>query len=150
MNRHTAAAAVLGCTFAATLAVAGNAVVQASPSTTHVHAHTLRFTTRELHTTALGKTEMAEADRLLAGGRTIGFGMTLCRFDFTTGVAHCNVTAAVKGGMLYGKIAVNGQQNTGTGSVTGGTGAYKDARGSIATHPARRKNETKVTITYHR
>lgn len=145
MNRP-AATAVIGASLTAALAVTGAGIVQASPATA---SHTLHFTSRELRTTPLGKTEMAEVDRDFAASKTLGFNATHCTFDFTTGVAHCNLAAAFKGGMLYGKIAVNGMQGTGKGTVTGGTGAYKGARGTVTSQPTSRKSDTKVTIVYH-
>lgn len=140
-------AAILGVAVMTTAAVGGATMVHAAPSTTH---HTLHFTSRSLHSTLLGKTKQVGTDRVLASGKTVGYDVTDCSFNFTTNIANCAVSAALQRGVLYARIAINGPNGSGHGKVVGGTGAFKGARGTVTSTPGSRKSDTSVTIVYHR
>jgi len=62
-----------------------------------------------------------------------------------------NVTVDTKGGFLYGTFNVNFSTSTITnGKVTGGTGAFKGASGTIKAKELNSAgSRTRVTITYH-
>jgi hypothetical protein len=67
-------------------------------------------------------------------------------FDRQTQTVHLYVAAALRGGMLH----IRGRQNAHgdfTGTVTGGTGRFKGAKGTVSgTHVSR--DTTKVVVKY--
>jgi hypothetical protein len=67
---------------------------------------------------------------LTKSGKVIGFDELYIDFnpDFTLGKG--NVTVVTNGGMLYGTLRLT--QTSMTGKVTGGTGKFKGARGTIS------------------
>ncbi len=58
-----------------------------------------------------------------------------------------DVALDIEGGFLYGTIATTNAGKTFSGKVTGGTGPYKEATGTI-TATAISSTKTAVTITY--
>ncbi len=133
------AAAVLGTTGALALP----AVASAHSSTT-----TLKFTSVQKATVSLGKTAEGIQDTdVNATGKVVGFDELYLAFTSSTAAA-VNVTVDTKGGFLYGtgKESSSGFSN---GKVTGGTGAFKGATGTIK---VKNISNTKhaVTITYSR
>jgi len=83
-------------------------------------------------------------------GKIIGFDELYFKVTSKT-KSTVNVTLDTTGGMLYGTLAVNFTSPVIKGKVTGGTGAFKGAVGTIT---ARELNSagsrTAVTIKYHR
>jgi hypothetical protein len=135
----TGAAVVLGTAGALVPALAS-----ASSAT-----HTLKFTAVQVKSVAFTKTTGANQETdLNAAGKTIGFDMIYFKFA-SAGTAAVNITVDTKGGFLYGTAAVGKTGAVTNGKVTGGTGAFKGATGTLKAK-ALNKAGTRhaVTITY--
>ena len=134
-----AAAVVLGTTGALVLP----AVASASSAT-----HTLKFISVTKNSVGFTKTTGASQDTdVNAAGKTVGFDMIYSSATSAT-TAAVNVTGDFSGGFLYGTGTIN--MKTGAfsnGKVTGGTGTFKGATGTI-TAKTISKTKTAVTITY--
>jgi hypothetical protein len=132
------AAAVLGGTGALVLP----AVASAHNATT-----TLKFTAVTVKRVTFTSTNLGLQETDVNGiGKTIGFdnvNITITgKNALTAGVA-----VDVKGGFLYGTVASTNGGMTFTGKVTGGTGPYKGATGTI-TGKSTASNKTAITIIY--
>jgi hypothetical protein len=132
------AAVVLGTT---------GALVLPAVATAHNPSHTLKFTAVTKSRVTFTKTTfgMQETD-VNSTGKTIGFDDV---YITTTGrnTATANVALDVKGGFLYGVVTTTNGGKTFAGKVTGGTGAFKGATGTIA-GKAITSTKTAVTIIY--
>ncbi len=131
------AAAVLGTTGALALP----AVASANSAT-----HTLKFISVQKKSVQFTKTAIGQQDTdVNAAGKTVGFDMLYIRFTSATS-ATVNITGDLSGGFLYGtgRESSSGFSN---GKVTGGTGAFKGATGTIKTKQIS-STKTAVTITY--
>ena len=134
------AAVVLGGTGAALLP----AVASASSAT-----HTLAFTAVQVKSVSFTRTTGANQETDVKAGKTVGFDMIYFAATSATSGA-VNITVDVSGGFLYGTATVSNKTGAVTnGKVTGGTGAFKGATGTIKAK-ALNKTGTKhaVTITY--
>jgi hypothetical protein len=145
--RFRAPIAVVG-TAAAALGLTAAIVVPAAAGARAV-THTLRFTAVQQSRVNYSKTDNATADKdVNQAGKTVGFDM----LHFTLGpggAARLSVVVNTAGGFLYGKLAAtSGRVEHGT--VTGGTGKFSGAKGTITATPANSAGtRTNVVITYH-
>ena len=130
------AAAVLGTTGALLPAVAS-----ASSAT-----HTLKFTAVQVKSIRFTNTTGANQETDVNAGKTVGFDMIYFKATSATS-GTVNITVDVSGGFLYGTATVTKSGAITNGKVTGGTGAFAGATGTIA---AKTISSTKhaVTITY--
>lgn len=140
--------------FAAAGAVAlfgAGALVIPAAASAHTTSHTLKFISVTKKSVMFTKTTGAQQDTdVNAKGKTVGFDMLY--FKLTTAHSSAvNVTVDTNGGFLYGTLTVN--FNTGkitNGKVTGGTGKFKGASGTIkAKNLNTAGTRTAVTVTYH-
>jgi hypothetical protein len=134
---------------AAALLGGGGAMVVPAIASATAASHTLKFTSVTERSVNFSKTTAAQQDRdLNSKGKIIGFDELYFAFNLKTGVAKSKVTVVTKGGMLYGSLTLT--QTSISGKVTGGTGKFKGAAGTIT---ARNLNSagtrTAVTIRYH-
>jgi hypothetical protein len=130
------AAVVLGITGALVLP----AVASADNAT-----HTLKFIAVQKATVSFTKTAGANQETdVSAAGKTVGFDMIY----FAATSAAVNATFDVSGGFLYGTATVSIKTGAITnGKVTGGTGAFTGAKGTIKVKAISSKKHA-VTITY--
>ncbi len=132
-------------------AVLGGAGAMVVPSIASAHSvtHTLKFTSVTERSVNFSKTTSAQQDRDLNNkGKVIGFDELYFAFDMKAGVAKGNVTVVTNGGMLYGTLRAT--QTSISGKVTGGTGKFKGARGTISAKNLNTAGtRTAVTIKYH-
>lgn len=135
------AAAILGGT--CTLAVP--TLASARPVT-----HTLRFTSVTERSINFSQSTGGQQDRDVNGkGKVIGFDELYIAFNLKTGVGKGNVIIVTKGGTVSGTLTLT--QSSISGKVTGGTGAFAGARGTISARNLNAKGtRTAVTIRYHR
>ena len=63
-----------------------------------------------------------------------------------TGTSNCHVAFAQKGGLLYAKFALADKTGVLKGAVTGGTGSFTHANGTLSGQAA---SQTDVKITLH-
>jgi hypothetical protein len=133
-----AAAVVLGGT---------GALVLPAVASAHNASHTLKFTAVTVKRVAFTKTNFGgqETD-VNSTGKTIGFDDVNITFTGAS-TAKGNVAVDLKGGFLYGAIATTNGGKTFRGKVTGGTGPYKGATGTITAKEIS-TTKTAVTIVY--
>jgi hypothetical protein len=135
------AAVVLGAT---------GALVLPAVASAHSSTHTLKFTAVQKATHMFSATAQGIQDTdVNATNHTVGFDeLYVAATSPTSGAA--NVTVDTNGGFLYGTFNINFKTGAVTnGKVTGGTGAFKGATGTItvkALNTAGTKHA--VTITY--
>ena len=53
-------------------------------------------------------------------------------------------------GVIYARVTIDGEQGNPHGRITGGTGAYHGARGTVTGKPGKRPSDTKLTIVYQK
>ena len=115
----------------------------------HATTHTLKFIAVQKATHSFTKTSFgAQETDLNSKGKTIGFDEVYFKLTSATAAA-ANVTLDTTGGMMYGTFHLS--LSTGkitNGKVTGGTGAFKGATGTITAKPIS-STKTAVTVTYH-
>jgi hypothetical protein len=133
------AAVVLGTTGALVLP----AVASAHSATT-----TLKFTAVQKATVMFSTAAQGIQDTdVNATGKTIGFDMLYVTATSPSSGA-ANVTVDTKGGFLYGTFTINFKTGVVTnGKVTGGTGAFAGATGTIMVKTVSSTKHA-VTITY--
>jgi hypothetical protein len=133
------AAVVLGTT---------GALVLPAVASAHSSTHTLKFVSVEKATVFFSKTTFGQQDTdVNAKGKTIGFDMIYGTATSATS-ATLNITGDISGGFLYGTGTTNLKTGAfSNGKVTGGTGAFAKATGTIKAK-AISKTKTAVTITY--
>jgi hypothetical protein len=135
------AAAVLGGTAALLVPAAASA---------HDGTHALRFIAKAVNSVAFSTTTegVQDTDFDISTGTTIGFDNLYLTFTSTTS-ASGNATLDIKGGFLYARIATTNGGQTFSGKVTGGTGAFTGATGTVAAKALDPTgSEAVVTITY--
>jgi hypothetical protein len=143
MKIRTIAAAVS----TAALGITGAIVLPAAASA-HAATHTLTFTAVQQAQAKLSAATTGGDDKDISkAGKTIGYDVVNFTADPTTGKISAWVTLTTAGGLLYGTLKVSSNPVT-HGMVTGGTGAFAGATGTI-TGKTISATKTAVTITYH-
>ena len=115
----------------------------------HSDSHTLTFISKMVRAVGFAMPYSGNQDTdFNSRGKVIGFDeVHFKEFGVYSGVG--DVTFDVNGGFLYGKIATSNARRGYTGKVTGGTGAFKGATGTIKTKTLNKKGTKEaVTITY--
>lgn len=111
--------------------------------------HTLTFTSVQQATAKLSPTIQIAEDKDVTAGKVIGYDVLRFSFNPKTNTTSIGVAVDLSGGFLYGVMTESSGPVT-HGTVTGGTGAFKGATGTIA---AKALDQTgtriAVTITYH-
>jgi hypothetical protein len=135
------AAAILG---------AGAFVLPAVASSTAT-SHTLKFISVSKKSIMLTKASGAQQNTDVSkAGKTVGFDMLYFKATSASSAA-LNITVDTTGGFLYGTAKISFKTGAVTdGKVTGGTGSFKGATGTIkAKNLNQAGTRTAVTITYH-
>jgi hypothetical protein len=133
---------------AATLGITGAILLPAAASA-HAVTHTLTFTAVQQATASFSKTTGGSADKdVNKAGKVIGFDVLRFTVNPQTGTASVGVALDTAGGFLYGVLQESGGPLA-HGTVTGGTGAYAGAAGTITAKTDKAGTRTAVTITYH-
>jgi hypothetical protein len=124
-------------------------VPAASASPSAAKAHTLTVTSVQVSAVNYSQTVINVEDKdLNKAGRVVGYDLLHVVINPKKGTAAVNVVFEASGGFVYGLVAGS---NSGVmhGTVTGGTGAFKGATGTIlAKNLNRAGTRTAVTITY--
>lgn len=124
------------------------ATVAATAAPSAARTHTLSFATHTIASKTSGS-RLIEADRLVRSGSTIGYSANTCLFDFAAHTAHCTVTLARPQGQLRAKATINADTGTVSGRVTGGTGMYQGATGTVTGGPGAKPDVTTITVRWH-
>jgi hypothetical protein len=133
-----AAAIVLGTT---------GALVLPAVASAHNASTTLKLTAVKVNSHPFTKTTSARQETdVNSAGKTIGFDDT---YFTSTGKnsGTVNVAFDIKGGFLYGTVTTTNGGKTFSGKVTGGTGAFAGATGTITAKPIS-STKTPITIIY--
>ena len=140
--RRSIAAAGAAVVLGTTGALALPAMASANSAT-----HTLKLTAVTKNSVGFTSTTngLQETD-VSSTGKTIGFDDVYVTFTGNNS-ATANVAFDIKGGFLYGTVITTNGGKTFSGKVTGGTGAFKGAAGTI-TAKAITGMKTAVTIVY--
>jgi hypothetical protein len=135
------------------LAVAGAAgllglgafVVPATAGTAWM-THTLKFTSVTKDTLIISKTTVAEQDTdVNKSGKVIGFDMVYLTVNPKTGKGKGTFSFVTRGGFIYGAFRLT--KTGAAGTITGGTGRYAGAMGTIVAKTLT-KTRTAVTLKY--
>jgi hypothetical protein len=119
----------------------------ASPSA--VKSHTITFTSVQEASHNYSHSGAQQDRDVNKAGKVIGYDLLYSVFNPKTMSAKINITVDTNGGFLYG-VASAGASPVIHGTVTGGTGVFKGAAGTIlAKNLNQAGTRTAVTITYH-
>ena len=84
------------------------------------------------------KTAYALTDNDVRNGKTIGRDVLICTHT-GTGASHCHVAFAQNGGLLYARFSLADKTGALKGVVTGGTGSFANANGTLTGQAVSRK-----------
>jgi hypothetical protein len=133
------AAVVLGTT---------GALLVPAVASAHNASTTLKFISVQKNSITFSKTSFGQQDTdVNSTGKTVGFDMLhITATSATSGAV--NITGDLSGGFLYGTGTINFKTGAfSNGKVTGGTGSFKGATGTI-TAKTISSTKTAVTIVY--
>ena len=143
MKARTCLAAIGVTALAGTGALVLPALASASASSP---THTLKFISLEKKSVNFTKTTGGQQDTdVNTKGKIIGFDELYFKLTSKT-TSTANVTLDTTGGMLYGTLKISFTSPLITGKVTGGTGAFKGATGTIR---AKELNSAGVSDSRH-
>lgn len=130
------------------VATAGAATTVAAVAASSSSTHTLKFTAITKSHHGLSRSTQIEADTDKSGGKTVGYNVLYEKFTRSSG--SVSGAYATKGGLIFFEIKSSGPSAGATldGTLTGGTGKYKNVHGTITANTVS-KAKTIVTITYH-
>lgn len=137
----------LAAGMAATVVAAGIGVATAATGSAATTSHTMRFVGSQLKDVQSGYTDVA-TDKNTWKGKTTGYDVTSCVIDIHTHVATCKVAIARAQGILFGRAHVNVDTGKGSGTVTGGSGGFHGATGTMTIEPGPNQDSNKITINY--
>ena len=121
---------IIAATAATAIAGAGAFLLPAAASASTT-THTLNVTAETNSSAAFSNSTEAEQDTdVNSAGKIVGYDMLYLTVISSTSVA-INITVDVSGGMLYGTATLNGAGVVSNGKVTGGTGSFNGATGTL-------------------
>jgi hypothetical protein len=133
---------------AAALGTTGAILLPAASA--HPLPHTVKFTSVQESATQFSPTTGVAQDKdVNPAGKVIGYDVIRFVLDPKARVATLVVAVDLQGGFLYGQLRETSSPVL-HGTVTGGTGAYRGATGTITARTLDQDGDrTAVTITYH-
>jgi hypothetical protein len=133
---------------AAALGLTGTILLPAAAAGAGTVTHTLTFTSVQKSQVKFSSSSSGSADLdVNKAGKVIGFDMLNFTVNPATGKVAAGVTVDTAGGFLYGTLKLSSGPVI-HGTVTGGTGAFAGATGTI-TATQKTATRTAVTITYN-
>ena len=134
---------------AAALGITGAIVLPAAASA-HATTHTLKFTSVQQASVHYSSTVGGSEDKdVNKAGKVIGFDEARFAFNPQTNTISIGVAITNSGGFLYAALHQSASSRVSHGKVTGGTGIYAGATGTITATSNKAGNKLAVTITYH-
>ena len=135
----------LAASSAAGLVGLGAFVVPAMAGTSWT-THTLSFVSVTKDTLAISKTTVAQQDTdVIKSGKVIGFDLVYLTGNPKTGKGTGNFSFVTRGGFIDGSFRFT--KTGATGAITGGTGSYAGAMGTIVAKTLT-TTTTAVTLKY--
>ena len=134
-----------------TVAAVGLTGAMLLPTTASAHAttHTLTFTSVQQASVQYSSTTGGSADKdVNKAGKVIGFDVARFVFNPQTNTISIGVAITNSGGFLYGALHQSASSPVSHGTVTGGTGIYAGATGTITATSNQAGNKIAVTIKY--
>ena len=107
--------------------------------------HTQTFEARATAHLQTGAQSFVQAEDDVAGSTVIGHDVIACTSTRTQ--STCDLSLAQSGGLLYAHFVLQDATHTAQGRVTGGTGRYRAASGTI-TARALSQSVVRVTLRY--
>jgi hypothetical protein len=140
----------IGAVGAAALIAGGGAFLVPAAASAHSVTHTLKFTAVTQKSASFSRSSAGQAENdINKAGKIIGFDVIYITFNPKTHRPSGGVTLDSSGGFLYGTLEFTNGPVT-RGRVTGGTGQFKGATGTITGKSLNKSGtRTAVTITYH-
>ena len=134
---------------AAVVLAGAGAVLLPAVASAHSTTHTLKFTAVSLNSAKFSKTAAGEIHKdVNSAGKIIGFDEIYFQVDPATHKPSGGVTLDTNGGFLYGTLKFSNNPVQ-TGTVTGGTGSFKGATGTITAKDLNKSGtRAAITITY--
>jgi hypothetical protein len=136
-----------------TLAVLGIAASSVSlavtPAFSEPATHTITITDHNLASLQPGGNHLLQDSELEQHGHTIGYSTSTCALDVSTRVITCDVAASFLPGILDVHAHINTTNGAVHGTVTGGTGTYRHATGTVTGQPSTSQpGDIDLTIVY--
>jgi hypothetical protein len=103
--------------------------VAAGASTAAATTHTVHLTAVRLQLHPSGHT-FVFAEKDLIDGNVVGYDSATCHYVPARNTTHCDAAFARVRGITYVHLTVDGSGH-GAGRITGGTGAYRNATGTV-------------------
>ena len=133
---------------AAALGVTG-AIVLPTAASAHATTHTLTFTSVQQAAVQYSSTVGGSEDKdVNKAGKVIGFDVARVVFNPHANSLSIGVAITNAGGFLYGTLRQSASSPVSHGTVTGGTGIYAGATGTITATSNKAGDKLAVTITY--
>ncbi|MBO1754391.1 hypothetical protein [Allobranchiibius sp. CTAmp26] len=126
---------------AALVAAGAAAALSTADASAAPRIHTQHFHARATAQLATGKTSFVLAEQDVIGARVIGHDVLFCSATRTH--STCHIAFAQGGGLIYARFLLRDSDHTARGRVTGGTGQYSHAHGTIT---ARLLSPTDVVV----
>ena len=127
-------------------AVSGAALVNSADASSVTH--TMKFVAVSDRSHQAGRNGFMQTEIDRSHGHFVGYDVVSGMFDRQTQSAKIYVAVARKGGLLFLRVRTT-SQTTYVGRVTGGSGKFHGATGSLTAHNApHNDNKTYVTIHY--
>ncbi|HXP19732.1 MAG TPA: hypothetical protein VN840_08815 [Streptosporangiaceae bacterium] len=134
---------------AAAVVVSGGLLLTTTTASAHSAPQTLEFVTVEQNAVGYSTTALAATDEdFSTSGKLIGFAVLYFTTNPVSGEVRIHAAVAVDGGIIYGRLtSASSTSPIFTGKVTGGTGAFRDAAGTI-TATAQSATASLVTVVF--
>jgi hypothetical protein len=113
---------------------------QAAPASLHLTAY--------VYDTHTGKGVFSSHEKVYEGSRKLGEDYSRCTEASNHRSTHCVGSYSLSGGMIDFSGTISTTSDTNRLSVTGGTGSYKNARGTVLTEYNRAGTKARETLTF--
>ena len=135
---------------AAAAAVAGTGTFLVPAASAKTVTRTLTFTSIQQAPVSFSATAGGEVDKdVTKAGTLVGYDIVRFSFDPKTKTVTGGVALMTRDGFLYGTLRP-AEHGVTRGTVTGGTGSFKGATGTITGKDLNKAGtKTAITITYH-
>jgi hypothetical protein len=138
-SRSTRGAVLVAMSIAAVLVLSGLAI--AKPATLHLSA--VVYDVRSSN----GGHLTSSKEKVYEGTSKLGEDYSRCT-QTTKGSAHCIGSYTLKGGSILFSGTVSTASDTDRLAITGGTGSYRGARGTVVTEYNKAGTKAKETLTF--
>lgn len=149
MNRKQTIAALAGVAALLTLGVATNGSAEQAQSSATIRVQSELTAMNRVDNAPAGESAgdlFVFTERLSRGGRRIGRITRSCVLVQPPALFECTFTAALAGGRLAVSEQADLTKKAFTGAITGGTGRYRRARGTVLVNVV---GEGREVITFH-